>query len=118
MHYLALPLFLALLGADDAPRSAAEASDTQTRATMREWQPENFVSGNKCRDSNLPTADNPGQQPRLERGPATPGMGQYLYAVDRRIDGCSVVLAMSPGIQLRGQMEITPEEMAELLRKR
>jgi len=119
MQLISMPLFaVALLGASDVPPPPPQTSDAQPRATMREWRPEDFRSGNTCRDSNLPAADNSTRQPRLERGPATADMGQYIYAVDRRIDGCSVVLAMSPSLQSRGPMKITREDMAELLRKR
>ena len=121
MQHLVAPLALSLLGASDAPSSPPQTSDPQPRATMLEWQPEDFLSGNKCRDSNLPTTDNPGHRPRLERGPATAGMGQYIYAVDRRIDGCSVVLVKGDGPAPTppfGSIKLSPEQMAELSGKR
>lgn len=117
MHQFALPLVIALFGASDAPPAPQHTTIAASEAAGRELRPD-FLAGPKCRDAKLPTADNPGQQPRFERGPATADMGQYLYAVDRRIDGCSVVLAMSPSLQPRGQMKITPEEMAELRGRR
>lgn len=117
MQHIALPLVIALLGASDAPASPTPIPFDAPLAAGRELRPD-FLAGNKCRDNNLPAVDNPGQQPRLERGPAMADMGQYIYAVDRRIDGCSVVLAMSPSLQPRGQMKITPEEMAEILGRR
>lgn len=121
MHYLVLPLVLALLGASDAPPAPPQASDEQPRVTMHEWQPDEFASGRKCRDSNLPAGDNPGRQPRFERGPATVDMGQMIYAVDRRIDGCSVVLVMGEGRAPNppfGRIKLSPEQMAELSGKR
>jgi hypothetical protein len=117
MHLIALPLVVALFGASNVSPAPPSIPDEAPLAAGRELRPD-FMAGNKCRDDKLPTADNPGRQPRLERGPATADMGQMIYAVDRRIDGCSVVLAMSPGLKPRGEMKITPEEMAEVLGRR
>jgi hypothetical protein len=117
MHQFALPLVIALLGSSDARPAPPFIPDDALLAAGRELRPD-FLGGNACSDNKLPTVDNPGRQPRLDRGPATADMGQYIYAVDRRIDGCSVVLTMSPSLKPRGEMKITPEEMAELLRKR
>lgn len=117
MQQFALPLVIALLGASDAPSAPQHITIAAPEAAGFELRPD-FMAGNKCRDDKLPTADNPGGQPRFERGPATADMGQMIYAVDRRIDGCSVVLAMSPSLLPRGQMNITPEEMAEVLGRR
>lgn len=121
MQHFALPLVVALLGASDAPPAPPRAYDGQPLATMREWRPEDFMAGSKCRDSNLPAAGNPGGQPLFERGPATADMGQYIYAVDRRIDGCSVVMVMSeappPDLPF-GRIRISPEQKAELSGKR
>lgn len=117
MHPFSLPLALFALGAPDVPSDLALPSADEPISAMPELRPD-FLAGDKCRDKNLPTADNSAQRPRFERGPATADMGQYIYAVDRRVDGCSVTLAMNPGIQPRGEMKLSPEEMAELLRKR
>jgi hypothetical protein len=117
MQHIALPLVIALLGASDAPRAPQHITIAAPEAAGRELRPD-FLGGNKCRDNKLPTVDNPGRQPRFERGPATPDMGQYIYAVDRRIDGCSVVLAMSPSLQPRAELKLTPEEMAEIRGRR
>jgi hypothetical protein len=117
MHHIALPLAIALLGASDAPAHPPSTPDEAPLAAGRELRPD-FLGGNKCRDTKLPTVDNPGRQPRFERGPATADMGRYIYAVDRRIDGCSVVLAMSPSIKSRGEMRLTPEELAEIRGRR
>jgi hypothetical protein len=87
---------------------------------LRELRPD-FQAGNKCSDNKLPTAYNSSQQPRFERGPATADMGQLIYAVDRRIDGCSVVLVKSTGLPADprfGGIRLSPEQKAELLRKR
>ncbi len=121
MLHLVAPLAFALLGTSDALLSSPQAADAQPLATMREWRPDDFLSGNKCRDSNLPAGDNPGQQPRFERGPATVDMGQMIYAVDRRIDGCSVVLVKGDGpvpTPPFGRIKLSPEQMMELSGKR
>lgn len=120
MQYLALPLVIALLGASDAPPSPPSIPDEAPLAALRELRPE-FLAGNKCGENKLPTADNPGRQPRFERGPATAEMGQLIYAVDRRIDGCSVVMVKSAGLPAGrpfGRIRLSPEQEAELLRKR
>lgn len=120
MQYLALPLVIALLGASDAPPSPPSPPHEAPLAALRELRPD-FLAGNRCGEGNLPTADNPGRQPRLERGPATAEMGQLIYAVDRRIDGCSVVMVKSAGLPAGrpfGRIRLTPEQEAEFLRKR
>ncbi len=120
MQHLALPLVIALLGASEAPPSPPSIPDEAPLAALRELRPD-FLAGNRCRDNKLPAADNPGQQPRFERGPATADMGQLIYKVDRRIDGCSVVLAKSVGLPSDppfGRIRLSPERKAELLRKR
>lgn len=117
MHPFAIPLAFVILGAADEPPAFALPMRGEPLAVIRELRPD-LVGSKACRDRNLPTAGNSAQRPRFERGPATADMGQYIYAVDRRVDGCSVTLAMNPGIQPRGEMKLSPEAMAELLRKR
>lgn len=120
MQYLALPLVIALLGASDAPPSPPSSPDEPPLVALRELRPD-FLTRNKCDGNALPTADNPGRQPRFERGPVTAEMGQLIYAVDRRIDGCSVVMVKSaalPAGRPFGRIRLSPEREAELLRKR
>ena len=122
MQLIVLPLTLTLLGATVAPEPSPQANSGEPRSAMPELQPD-FQSSERCRDRNLPAGDIPGRQPRLERGPATPEMGQIIYAVDRRIDGCSVVLVKSDLVQqLRerplSRMRLSPEEIAEIKRGR
>lgn len=117
MQHIALPLVIALLGASDTPASPTPIPFDAPLAAGRELRPD-FLAGNKCREDKLPTAGNPGRQPRFERGPASADMGQIIYAVDRRIDGCSVVLVKNDNIQPLGQMRFSPEEMAEILGRR
>jgi hypothetical protein len=89
MQLIALPLALILSSATDVP--SPPASVGEPRAVIRELQPGDLTGG-RCREGNLPTSENPNSQPRFERGPVSPDMGQMLYAVDWRVDGCSVVL--------------------------
>ena len=117
MQQFALPLVVALFGASDAAPAPQSITIATPEAAGRELRPD-FMVGNKCRDPKLQTAVKPGRQPRFERGPATMDMGQYIYAVDRRIDGCSVSLAMSSSILPRVELKLTPEEMAEILGRR
>ena len=120
MQYLALPLVIALLGASEAPPSPPSISDEAPLAALRELRPD-FLTGNKCDGNALPTADNPGRQPRFERAPATAEMGQLIYAVDRRIDGCSVIMVKSAGLPAGrpfGPIRLSPEQEAEFRRKR
>ena len=112
MHPLTIPLAFSL-GTADVPPDFALPSVDEPISAMPELRPD-FLAGDKCRDKNLPAAGNSGQQSRFERGPATADMGQHIYAVDRRVDGCSVILAMNSGIQHRGEMKPSPEEMAEI----
>lgn len=100
MQHIALPLVIALFGASEVSPAPQPITVAAPEAAGRELRPD-FLAGPKCRNAKLPTAVNPGQQPRFERRPATADMGQYIYAVDRRIDGCSVVLTMSPTLQPR-----------------
>ncbi len=111
------PLAFFILGAADVPPNFALPSADEPISAMPELRPD-FLAGDKCRDKNLPAAGNSGQQPRFERGPATADMGQYIYAVDRRVDGCSVSLAMNYGIEPRGEMKLSPEEIAKILGRR
>jgi hypothetical protein len=100
MQLTALPLVaLALLNAADAPAPAPTPSQPQT--AIREFQPEAPL-GKQCRDQSLPTKEEPARQPRLEREPATPGVGQIIYAVERRIDGCSVVVVKYDSADTQG----------------
>lgn len=117
MSLIALPLAFVLLGATDAPLYPPQAYFDEPLAAMRELQPD-FLAGEQCRSRNLPTNDNPGRQPRLERGPAMPDMGQIIYAVDRRVDGCSVVLVKGNSIRPFGQIQLTPEELSEIISRR
>lgn len=120
MPPFALPLAIILLGMPEVPSTPAPSPLKEPLAAMRELRPD-FLAGEKCRDSNLPIAGKPGQQPRLDRRPATEDKAQAIYAVDRRIDGCSVVLAIGnplPPTRPFHRIELTPEQKAELARKR
>lgn len=118
MNPIILPLAaIVLLGAED---NVAPPRFSEPQAVIREIRPYS-QPGKQCRDSALPTDSNPSQQPRLEREPATPGDGSIIYAVDRRVDGCSVVLVKNNfRLQLikRPFGKLSPEEIEEIKRRR
>jgi len=117
MQPIVMPLVaLALMASVDtpAPESGAIAGP---EATIREISP--FVPpGKQCRDGATPTNDRVGRQPRLERGPATPGMGQTIYAVDRRVDGCPVILVKGASVQPLGGTQLSPEDREQIKPRR
>ncbi|AOL23568.1 hypothetical protein Ga0102493_112556 [Erythrobacter litoralis] len=83
MRILALPLAaLALIGADDPSAAEAEAPATAEASPDRE----------ACRDRIEHARRASGQPPLLRRGPATPDDPVLIYAVDRRQDGCAVMV--------------------------
>ncbi len=113
---------LALLGPDE-PSTALPGFDTGPQAAIRELQP--FTPpGQRCRDGAAPANEQPSRQPRLERQPATPDAGPIIYAVDLRVDGCSVILVkgariFQPQIERPfNGMQLSPEEIKEALRRR
>ena len=117
MQPIAMPLVtLALLASVDAPAPKPRAA-AGPDAIMREFRP--FVApGNHCRDDASPANGGHGEEPRLERGPATPDMGQTIYAVDRRVDGCAVILVKSTGVHPLGRMQLSPGDRIGIERRR
>ena len=116
MQYLALPLVLALFGASEPPPSPLPLPNAEPSPAIRELRPD-FLAGDRCRDGRRQTGSNPDWQPRLDRRPANPGTAQMMYAVDRRIDGCSVVMVMGeqppPNLPF-GRIRLSPEQKAVL----
>lgn len=85
MRIIALPLAaLALIGADEPP--AAEAPVETPVTTEAE------ADRSACRDRIEYARRASGQPPLLRRGPATPDDPVMIYAVDRRQDGCAVMV--------------------------
>jgi len=84
MRLIALPLAaLALIGADEPP---ADEADAETSATSQ--APDRTT----CRDRINHARAASGQPPLLRRGPASPNDPVMIYAVDRRQDGCAVMV--------------------------
>lgn len=116
MQYLALPLVVALFGASEPPPSPPPIPKAELFSAIRELRPD-FLAGDRCRDGRRQTGSNPDWQPRLDRRPANPDTGQMIFAVDRRIDGCSVVMVMGerlpPNLPFR-RIRLSPEQNAVL----
>ncbi|QIQ86123.1 hypothetical protein [Erythrobacter sp.] len=92
MRFYALPLAaIALMGADEPPaaesRNPAEAEATPDRET--------------CRDRIEQVRRASGQPPLMQRGPATPDDPLMIYAVDRRQDGCAVMVVKGEPADIR-----------------
>lgn len=110
---LITPLALCLIGAGEPPYSAldnpayttpSEAWKTMRDATGRDpdWRPEIDESElQKCRDTITQAREATGQPPLLQREPASPDKPQAIYAVDRRQDGCSVMVMMGDREDIR-----------------
>jgi hypothetical protein len=91
MQPVILPIAaLALLGAAETPLPPA-ASTAQTDAaspTVKAQAP----SEQQCRDRITHAREAAGKPPLLEREPASPEKPYRIYAVDRRVDGCAVMV--------------------------
>lgn len=100
MQPIALPLAaLALMGAADLP-SATPAPVAVPEATMRELSPPK-PSDEQCRDSVTRARQDAGKPPLLDRGPASPDRPYLTYAVDKRVDGCSVMVMVGDPADIR-----------------
>lgn len=87
MRNLALALSaLALIGAAEPPPSAPGPVPE-----IRELPPFG-PSPEQCRDRITETREAAGKPPLLDRGPASPDKPHRIYAVDKRIDGCAVMV--------------------------
>jgi hypothetical protein len=101
MQPIILPLAtLALMGAADQPATPPPADEQVAFPEFTSFAP----PGKRCPDGALPTNEQQARQPRFEREPATPGQGQIIYAVDRRIEGCSVILVKSGPNAIRNML--------------
>ena len=89
MRLIALPLAaLALIGAAEAAPPVAVAGP---EASIRELRPFSR-SDEQCRDRINLARDSAGKRPLLDREPASPDKPHRIYAVDKRIDGCAVMV--------------------------
>lgn len=93
MRLIALPLAaLALIGADEPPASEADA-ETSARAEAPDRK--------TCRDRINHARAASGQPSLMQRGPATPDDPVMIYAVDRRQDGCAVMVVKGDPSDIR-----------------
>jgi len=91
MRTVLLPLSaLALVGAAGPVPPAAKPAGSLAPA-MREIEPFE-PSPEYCRDRITQTREAAGKPPLLDRGPASPDKPHRIYAVDKRIDGCAVMV--------------------------
>ena len=90
MQIIAFPLAaLALVTTADAPSPAVR--DPQPQSHMSE-SPTFTRSDVQCRDVISRARQEAGKPPLLEREPASPDKPYHIYAVDRRQDGCAVMV--------------------------
>lgn len=50
------------------------------------------LTAERCRDRITVAREAAGKPPLLDRGPASPDRPYHIYAVDKRIDGCAVMV--------------------------
>lgn len=93
MRNLLLPLSaLTLIGATKPPApEAAPAPSPGPVPAIRELAPI-APTPEQCRDRITQARDAAGKPPLLDRGPASPDRPYHIYAVDKRIDGCAVMM--------------------------
>ena len=105
MRLLALPVAaLALIGSAE-PADTGEASPLTTSPQAAPipglTTPDQYArilelrgEGENCRDRIMQVREDMGLPPLMERQPASPDNPHLIYAVDRRQDGCSVMVMM------------------------
>lgn len=95
MQPIVLPLAtLALVTAAEAPPAPAP------QIVTRNAQP--FIpSDERCRDVISQARQEAGKPPLLERKPASPDRPYHIFAVDRRQDGCAVMVIKGDPVDIR-----------------
>lgn len=80
----------------DNPAYSSPPERWQTIDDAEDAFPEHAATPNDehCSDTITHARDASGQPPLLQREPASPEKPQAIYAVDRRQDGCSVMVMM------------------------
>jgi hypothetical protein len=87
MHYFALPLSaLALVGAAEPPSDSPVPHPAIRQVEL------SVQSSEHCRDRITQAREDAGKPPLFDRAPASPDKPYKIYAVDKRIDGCSVMV--------------------------
>jgi hypothetical protein len=77
-----------LIAADEPQATEGQRVQTTPEVKLSARSPE------FCRDRITMAREAAGQPPLLDREPASPDKPHRIYAVDKRIDGCSVMVAM------------------------
>jgi hypothetical protein len=71
-------------------------------------------SAEECRQRIQHVRDQTGK-PTLDRSPASPDKPMLMYAVDQKLDGCSVIVPVSDPSDLRQAPEPRPPELIPAL---
>jgi hypothetical protein len=111
MQLLALPLAaLTLLGATNVPPSPSVAGPEATLGAVKPVTP----SDAQCRDRITLARKAAGKPPLLEREPASPDKPYLIYAVDRRQDGCAVMVMKGDPADIRS-LPARPEGVVRMV---
>ena len=95
-----VPLIALLLATGAAAPPALPPQQPQARPSIRELQTPPGPSERVCRDRIQQVRDDRGL-PRLDRDNARPDEGLLIAAVDKRIDGCSVLVMRNDTSDIR-----------------
>lgn len=115
MRILFVPVFaLLFVGAGEPPQQALDnpaysspperwstVEDATRDATFETSEGVGVGEPAECTDTITEAREATGQPPLLEREPASPDRPHAIYAVDRRQDGCSVMVMMGDREDIR-----------------
>lgn len=107
MRMIALPIVALTLGG--AHISAEPATSDEPSSSKSDPAPDRAECSDRIEHARAAT----GQPPLLRRGPATPEKPILIYAVDRRQDGCAVMVAKGDPGDIRPLPEV--KETGKLL---
>ncbi|MFN3820510.1 hypothetical protein [Blastomonas sp.] len=79
---------LALISAKNIPAPVAQPESPPALHDQKT----SALSEQECRDRITLARDAAGQPPLLDRGPASPDDTFLIYAVDKKVDGCAVMV--------------------------
>lgn len=82
---------LALISAAE-PQPVPPAPSPDPVPVIHELEPYTTLSEETCRDRITQAREAAGKPPLLDRTPASPDRPNLIYAVDKRIDGCAVMV--------------------------
>lgn len=79
---------LALMGAAEPPETSPPSQPVPALRVIEPLAP----PPEHCRDQITKAREDAGKSPLLDRAPASPDKPYHIYAVDKRIDGCAVMV--------------------------